>query len=173
MKKSKILDLAIFAMFGALMFISKQVMEFLPNFHAITMLIAVLTLEYRARALIPLYVFVFLQGAYSGFQLWWYPYLYIWAVAWALFMLIPKKSSLKVKGILCAIFSAIHGILYGVLYAPFQVIAFFNSDFSKMLPWILVGLPWDAIQMCGNIIMSILVIPLYKVLHKLEAERTI
>lgn len=173
MKKSRIVDLAIFAMLGALMFISKQIMELLPNFHAITLFIAVITLEYRARALIPVYIFVFLQGAYSGFALWWWPYLYIWAIAWAFFMLIPKGVSLKAKGVLSAIFSALHGISYGVLYAPFQVIAFFNSDFSKMLPWILIGLPWDIIQMVGNIVLSILVIPLYKVLHRLEAQRTL
>ena len=173
MKKSRIVDLAIFAMFGALMFISKQIMEFLPNFHAITLFIAVLTLEYRARAIIPVHIFVFLQGVYSGFALWWWPYIYIWAIAWAFFMIIPKGASLRVKGILSTVFAGLHGILYGTLYAPFQVIAFFNSDFSKMLPWIFFGLPWDAIHMLGNIVMSLLVIPLYKVLHKLEAQRTL
>ena len=88
-------------------------------------------------------------------------------------MIIPKNASLRIKGILSTVFSGLHGILYGVLYAPFQVITFFNSDFSKMLPWILVGLPWDAIHMLGNIVMSLLVIPLYNVLHRLEGQRTI
>lgn len=171
MKKSKLVDLAIFSMFGALIFISKQIMEFLPNFHAITLFIAVLTLEYRARALIPLYVFVLLQGAYSGFQLWWYPYLYIWAVAWALFMAIPKNASLRVKGILCVVFGAIHGLAYGLLYAPFQIFAFFGGDFSKMLPWVIAGLPFDAVHMCGNIVLCLLVIPLYKIIHRLEEKR--
>ena len=172
MKKSKTLDLVIFAELGALIFVSKQVMEFLPNFHAITMLIAVFTLEYRARALIPIYIFVFLQGVYSGFQLWWIPYTYIWAIAWALFMLIPANAPTRTKAILSSVFAALHGLAYGTLYAPFQVIAFMNWDFGKMIAWIVVGLPWDAVHMVGNIVMSLLVIPLYEILHKFELKRT-
>ncbi len=173
MKKSKIVDLTVFAMFGALMFVSKQIMEFLPNFHAITMFIAVLTLVYRVRAIIPVYVFVFIQGAYSGFALWWVPYTYIWAFAWALFMIIPRNASVRTKGILCTVFSALHGITFGVLYAPFQCIAFLGADLNKMISWFIVGFPWDVVHMCGNIVMSFLVIPIYKVLYKLENKRTI
>ena len=56
MKRSKLVDLAIFAMLGTILFISKIIFEFLPNVHPIAMFIAVYTLVYRARALIPIYL---------------------------------------------------------------------------------------------------------------------
>ena len=67
-------------MMGTLMYISKAVMEFLPNVHLIAAFIAVFTIVYRAKALFPIYVFVFLTGLMNGFNTWWIPYLYIWAV---------------------------------------------------------------------------------------------
>ena len=72
------------------MFIGKLVMEGLPNIHPVAMFIMVFTIVYRAKALIPIGIFVVLTGVYGGFNLWWIPYLYIWAVLWGMTMLIPK-----------------------------------------------------------------------------------
>lgn len=167
MKRALIRDTIVFAMLGAIMFVSKLIMEFLPNIHAIAMFIAVFTLIYRWRALIPIYVYVFLVGLINGFGVWWYPYIYIWAVLWALIMLIPKNMSLKKKVIISAIFCALHGLLYGTLYAPFQALAF-GLNFQGMIAWIVAGFPFDIVHMCGNIAMSFLIAPLYRVLLRLE-----
>ena len=172
MKKSKIADMVIFAMLGTILFISKIIMEFLPNIHPIAMFIAVYTLVYRAKALIPIYVYVLMLGVYYGFNMWWIPYLYIWTFIWAFIMLIPKNASFKVKGILSTLFCGLHGILFGTLYAPAQAIIF-GLNFNGMIAWIIAGLPWDVVHMCGNIAMSVLVIPLYKLLFKLEERRII
>lgn len=172
MKKSKILDLVIFAMLGAILFMGKIITEVLPNIHPVTMLIAVYTLVYRARALIPIYVYVAISGVFYGLASWWLPYIYIWALAWAFFMLIPKNASIKTKGILAIVFCALHGLLYGTLYAPAQAILF-GLDFKGMIAWIIAGFPFDILHMCGNIVISVLVIPLYKLICKLESQRTI
>ena len=172
MKKSKIADMVIFAMLGTILFISKIIMEFLPNIHPIAMFITVYTLVYRAKALIPIYVYVLMLGVYYGFNMWWIPYLYIWTFIWAFIMLIPKNASFKVKGILSTLFCGLHGILFGTLYAPAQAIIF-GLNFNGMIAWIIAGLPWDVVHMCGNIAMSVLVIPLYKLLFKLEKRRII
>ena len=170
MKKSVIRDIIVFAMLGTLMFISKMIMEFLPNIHAIAMFIAVFTLVYRWRALIPIYVYVFLVGLANGFGTWWYPYIFIWTILWALVMLIPKKISIKKKAIIAAVLCAIHGLSYGTLYAPFQALAF-GLSFEGMIAWIVAGIPFDIVHMCGNIAMSFLILPLYKVIVKLENQR--
>ena len=172
MKRSKLVDLAIFAMLGTILFVSKIIFEFLPNIHPIAMFIAVYTLVYRVKALIPIYVYVFILGLYYGFPMWWYPYIYIWAVIWAFIMIIPKNASIRTKGILSAVFCGLHGILFGILYAPTQAIMF-GLDFKGLIAWILAGLPFDVIHMCGNIALATLVVPLYKVLKKLEEKRTI
>ena len=167
MKRSVIRDIIIFTMLGTIMFISKVIMEFLPNIHAIAMFIAVFTLIYRWRALIPIYVYVFLMGLVNGFGTWWYPYIYIWAILWALIMLIPKRLSLRTKAIICTVLCGLHGILYGTLYAPFQALAF-GLNFEGMIAWIIAGFPFDIVHMCGNIAMSVLIVPLYNVINKLE-----
>ena len=172
MKKSKVLDLVIFTMLGCILFMSKIIAELLPNIHPVTMFICVYTLVYRARAIIPVYVFVAVSGLFYGFAPWWIPYLYIWTLAWALFMLIPRNASLKLKGILSAVFCALHGLLYGVLYAPAQAVLF-GLNFKGMIAWIVAGIPFDILHMCGNIVISVLVIPLYKVISRLEEKRTI
>lgn len=172
MKKSAIRDIIIFSMLGAIMFISKMIMEFLPNIHAVAMFIAVFTLVYRWKALIPIYIYVFLVGLVNGFGTWWYPYIYIWAVLWVFIMLIPKRLSIKKRAVISAILCGLHGLLYGILYAPFQALAF-GLNFEGMIAWIVAGFPFDIVHMCGNIAMSVLILPLYNVMIKLENKRNI
>ena len=169
MKRSVLRDIIVFAMLGTIMFISKFIMEFLPNIHAVAMFIAVFTLVYRWRALIPIYVFVFLTGLVNGFGTWWYPYIYIWAVLWGLIMLIPKRLSLRKRSIICTVMCGLHGILYGTLYAPFQALAF-GLNFEGMIAWIIAGFPFDIVHMCGNVAMSVLIVPLYKEVNRLQNQ---
>ena len=46
--------MALFAMFGAAMYASKELMAVLPNIHLLGMFTMLLTLVYRSRALYPL-----------------------------------------------------------------------------------------------------------------------
>ena len=171
MKKIRLADLLVFAMLGSIMFISKLIMEFLPNIHPIAMFITVFTLVYRKRALIPIYIYVILVGLYGGFNLWWVPYIYIWTILWAMVMLIPKNLSNKKLALFSCLVCALHGILYGTMYAPAQALLF-GLNFKMTVAWVVAGLPWDFIHMLGNIALSTLIIPLYKVLSKIEAKRS-
>ena len=71
------LELAVFAVLGALMYCSKVIMEWAPNIHLLGMFTMTYTLAYRAKGLITVYVYVFLNGIFSGFDAWWLPYQYI------------------------------------------------------------------------------------------------
>lgn len=159
-------ELIVFSMLGTIMFLSDILMEALPNIHGVAMFIALFTLLYRVKALIPIYVYVALTGVYAGFAMWWIPYLYVWTILWALVMLVPKASSEKIKFILCVVFCSLHGLLFGILYAPLQALMF-GLSFKGMITWILAGIPFDIVHMCGNFAMSFLIIPLYKVMKKL------
>ncbi len=159
--------MAVFSMLGALMFVSKIVMEFLPNVHLLGALTMVYTIVYRKQALIPIYVYVFLNGLYSGFSLWWIPYCYIWTILWAITMLLPRDMPRRLALPVYISVCALHGLAFGVLYAPFQALAF-GLDFRGMLAWIISGFPFDVIHAVGNAISAILIIPLSSVLQKLE-----
>ena len=72
--KINIKETAVFAMLGTLMYASKVLMQALPNIHLLGMLIMTITLVYRAKALYPIYIYVFLEGLMGGFSTWWIPY---------------------------------------------------------------------------------------------------
>lgn len=169
--KSKITirEIVIFAMLGALMFLSKLLMDGLPNIHMIGVLVVAITIVYRAKALIPIYVFVFITGLVNGFNVWWIPYLYIWDFLWLFTMLVPRSLPDKAKPFVYAGVCALHGLLYGTLYSPFQAIVF-GYSFKTTLAWIAAGLPWDGIQAAGNLVLGCLIIPIVKAIEL--AERT-
>ncbi|MBR6902326.1 MAG: hypothetical protein IKN39_00345 [Clostridia bacterium] len=159
-KKIKLWETVLFALLGAFMFASKQALEFLPNVHMLGMLTVLYTALFRTKALIPIYVFVLLEGIYAGFSIWWIPYFYLWAVLWVATMLIPRNLKPVWQSICYIAVCGLHGFLYGTLYAPFQALAF-GLSFKGMIAWIIAGLPYDAIHGVSNLFMGALVLPLY------------
>lgn len=154
-------------MFGAIMFVSKQLLEFLPNVHLLAMFTVMLTVVYRAKALVPIYIFVVMEGVYAGFNIWWYPYLYLWLVLWGAAMLLPKNMKPAIAAFVYPVLCALHGLLYGTLYAPYQALVF-GLDFKGMIAWIAAGLPWDLVHCAGNFAAGFLVLPLSLLVKKLE-----
>ena len=84
-------EIAIFGLLGALMYASKMLMEVAPNIHLLGVFTIAFTVVYRKKALYPIYIYVLLNGIFSGFATWWIPYLYVWTVLWGVIMLLPKK----------------------------------------------------------------------------------
>jgi energy-coupling factor transport system substrate-specific component len=159
--------MAVFAMLASVMFVSKIVMEPLPNLHLLGTLTMTYTLVYRWKALIPIYLYVLLNGLYAGFQIWWIPYLYVWTILWGVTMLLPRQMPPKIAIPVYVTVCGLHGILFGVLYAPVQAL-FFGFSWKQMLAWIAAGFPFDVIHGIGNCVMGLLIIPLSKTLAKLE-----
>ena len=165
--KLKTRELAIFAMLGAVMYVSKIMMEWIPNVHLLGALIMAYTLVYRRKALYPIYVFVFLCGALGGFNAWWVPYLYVWTVLWAVTMLLPRNMSKRVSSIIYMVVCALHGFCFGILYAPAQAIMF-GLSFEATLAWIASGFPFDVMHGVGNFFCGMLIVPIASLLKVLE-----
>lgn len=165
--KLNVKETVIFGMLGSVMFASKLIMEIAPNVHLLGVFIIAMTVVYRRKALYPIYVFVFLLGAFNGFNMWWIPYLYIWTILWGAAMLLPKKMPLWLKPIVYAVLCSVHGFLFGTLYAPAQALMF-GLDVNGMIAWIIAGLPFDLIHGVSNFFCGWLICPLIKVLSKYE-----
>lgn len=165
-KHLSIREICLFAILGALMFVSKIVMEALPNIHLLGMLTITYTIVFRKKALIPIYVYVLLNGLYAGFNAWWVPYLYIWTVLWGITMLLPKNMPRAVACVVYPIICALHGLFFGALYAPVQALMF-NFTFEQTLTWIAAGLTFDIIHMIGNFAVGLLILPVSEVLKRL------
>lgn len=165
--KLKIKEIAIFGMLGALMYISKIVMEPLPNMHLLGVFTVAFTVVYRRKALYPIYIYAFLTGIFSGFATWWIPHLYIWTVLWGAVMLIPKNMPKKVAPIVYIVLCGLHGFLYGILYAPSQALLF-GLDFNGMIAWIISGFYFDLIHGLSNLCLGVLIIPIIAALNKTQ-----
>ena len=131
--KLTVREMAVFSMLGAVMYASKMIMELLPNIHLLGVFTIAFTVVYRKKALYPIYIYVLLNGIFSGFATWWVPYLYVWTVLWAIIMLLPKSINKKAEPFVYMIICALHGFLYGVLYAPVQAI-FYGLSLEGIAP---------------------------------------
>lgn len=160
-------EIAVFGMLGGVMYVSKMIMELLPNIHLLGVFIVAFTVVYRQKALYIIYTYVFLNGIFSGFASWWIPYLYVWTVLWAAVMLLPKNMPKKVQPVVYMAVCAAHGFLFGTLYAPVQAILF-GLSFQGMVAWIVAGLPWDFMHGISNFFCGILIMPLVYALRYAE-----
>ncbi len=165
-QRRRIFEICVFAMLGSLMLCSKIIMEVLPNIHLLGMLTMVYTLVFRARALIPIYIYVFLNGLYAGFDLWWMPYLYIWTVLWGMTMLLPKNMPRKVCAFVYPLVCALHGFLFGILYAPAEAMLY-GMNLEQTVAWLVAGIPYDIVHTVGNFVAGLLILPVYDVLVRL------
>lgn len=152
-------EIALFGMLGALMYVSKIIMEAVPNIHLIGVFTIAFTVVYRKKALYPIYTYVILNGVFCGFATWWIPYLYVWNILWAVVMVLPKEMPKKVRPFVYMSVCALHGFMFGTLYAPAQAVLY-GLDFRGMVSWIIAGLPWDVLHGISNFFCGILIMPI-------------
>ena len=167
--KLSVREMAAFAMFGALMYASKEIMAVLPNIHLLGMFTMLLTLVYRSKALYPIYVYALLEGLTWGFPVWWPPHLYIWTLLWGVTMLLPRDMPPRAAMIVYPAVCALHGLAYGALYAPWQALAF-GLSWEGTIAWIIAGLPFDAVHAAGNLAAGLMILPLSRILARLNAR---
>ncbi|RRK32350.1 hypothetical protein EBB54_14005 [Schaedlerella arabinosiphila] len=162
-------EITIFAMLGAVMYASKLLMEVAPNIHLLGVFTIAFTVVYRKKALYPIYIYVILNGIFSGFAVWWVPYLYVWTVLWGAVMLLPKHLPKKIRALVYMAVCAGHGFLFGTLYAPAQALLF-GMSFQGMVSWIIAGLPFDFIHGVSNFFCGILIVPVITALRLAEGS---
>ena len=161
-------DITIFAALSAIMLVSRIMMQWIHGVHLLGLFIASMTLVYRVRALIPIYVYIMLDGLFTGFAFWWVPYLYIWLPIWSMFMIVgklnlPRKIQIPLYMVLCGL----QGLLFGAMYAPAWAL-FAGLTFEATIAWIIAGLGFDIIHAIAQVAAGILIIPLSELLRKLD-----
>jgi energy-coupling factor transport system substrate-specific component len=147
-------------------------MEVLPNVHLLGLVTVTFTLVYRKRALIPIYLYVVLEGLFSGFNFWWLPYTYIWTILWAIVMILPRNIPNKISYIVYSAVCALHGFAFGTLYAPAQALMF-GLTLKQTVAWIIAGVPYDLIHGISNLGLGLLVVPLKELLIMLSKNTTV
>ena len=162
-------ETVIFALLGAMMYVSDLLMEALPNIHLLGVFIVASTVVYRWKALYPIYIYVFLYGLTLCFGVWWVPYLYVWTVLWGAVMLLPKKIPKRLAPIVYCAVSALHGLCFGTIFAPAQALLM-GFSLKQTLVWIASGFYFDVTHAVGNLCLGVLIVPLIRTLR--FAEKT-
>lgn len=144
----------------AVVFAAQVAMGFLPNIELVTLLFILYTLVLGRKVFLIIYVFVFLEGIFYGFGLWWVNYLYVWTVQSIVTLMLRKQTSVFFWSIL----SGFYGISFGALCAiPY----FFMGGPSSAFAYWVSGIAYDIPHCIGNVIVCLLLFkPLYKVLDQ-------
>ena len=168
--KITIREITLFSMLSAVMFVSKVLMEGIPNVHLLGTFVVAFTLTYRAKALFPIYGYVFANGIWEGFSPFgWLPELYLWFILWGVIMLLPKKMPTFIAPLIYMLISGLHGLLFGVFYAPVYAL-FSGIGWDRVWLWVAAGLPFDLIHGIGNFALGTLIIPISTLLKKLDKK---
>ncbi len=148
-------DMVLYALLAALLLVVQISLAFLPNIELVSLLLIVYTRVIGRKALIPLYIFVLVEGLIYGFGLWWINYLYIWTILVIAVMLLRKIESVWFWAIVACIYGLCFGTLSSIPY-------FFIGGIPMVVTYILNGIPFDLLHGCGNFLTTlILVKPLY------------
>jgi energy-coupling factor transport system substrate-specific component len=155
--------MCLLALMGALMVGAQAAMAPLPNIEPVSLLLICCTLVFGGYALYACYTFVLLEGLLYGFGLWFFNYLYVWAILVGLVLLLRKNTS----PLFWAVISGIFGLCFGALCAiPYFMIGGWQSGVAY---WI-SGIPYDLLHAVGNAVLAaVLVRPLTKLLFRLAA----
>lgn len=148
--------------------VSKFALSGLPNVELTSFWLIMFTLYFGWQVVAVVPVFILLEGAIYGIQLWWIMYLYAWPLLVLIVWLLRKKASM----ILMAVISGIFGLCFGALCAiPYFFIGLSSggvaSGWTTAVTWWIAGIPWDFVHCIGNVvIMLVLYHPISFVLKK-------
>ena len=157
-------ELAVLALLGAILHASQAAMAFLPNIEPVSILILVYTLHFGRKTLAAAYAYVLLQGVTYGFGLWWFMYLYVWAILYLVVRLFRRNDSV----LIWAVINGLFGLCFGALCSlPYLLI----GGPATALAWWVSGLPFDILHCAGNFALTLaLYRPLTRVMRLLKTK---
>lgn len=154
-------EIALFAVLGSVTFGAKVAMMWLPNIEPVSLFVMLFAVAFGRKAVYPIYVYVFLEIAVYGVNLWAVNYLYVWVMlAFAAWCLRNMESPWG-----WAVLSGGFGLLFGALCAPVYLV---TGGVHAAISWWISGIPYDLMHCAGNFVMALMLfVPLRRVLERL------
>lgn len=154
------------AFLSALLFISQTAFSWLPNAELVSLLLIIYALVYKKHVWLILYVFIALEGLFYGFGLWWFSYLYVWAVLSGIVRFLYHKREPKAFGI--SLIAGTFGMAFGFLCSLSLLPA---GGLKTALAWWVSGIPFDIFHGISNFLLTMLFFqPLYRFFLSLEQK---
>lgn len=165
-KHISIFNLVFFSLLGAILIIVQIALKFLPNIELVSILIFIYAKHFKFYSLIPIYIFIIVEGIIYGFGLWWIGYLYVWLILALFTIFLTIKVRLKdtlVDSIICGITTGFFGLLFGFLFSISYIV---TTGFNAGISYFITGIPFDIIHFVSNFIIGIILyIPLNKLFN--------
>ncbi len=159
-------ELALFGVLGGLTFGAKAAMMGLPNIEPVSLMVMLFAVTFGRKALYPICVYVLLEFALFGLQLWSVSYLYVWP----LLALCAWRLRRWEHPLAWALLSGTFGLLFGALCAPVCAV---TGGLAFALAWWVNGIPFDLLHCGGNFVLALcLFCPLRRLLGQLY-QRTV
>ena len=156
--RKSIIEYAVFALLGALLFVVQVALAVIPNVELVSILIIVYTVIFGFKALIPTAVFIVAEWLIYGFGIWSINYIYVWPILVLLAFCFRKMKN----PFFWAILNGFFGLIFGALCAIAE--AFIGGIAFGITYWI-NGIPFDIMHCIGNFVTAlILFAPLKKAL---------
>ena len=154
-------DIALVALFVAIIEVFKFAMANLANIEMTSFLLIIFSLYFGKRVYAAVPVFILIEGVIYGFGIWWVMYLYAWPLLAITILLLKKRNNIWDM----AMISGIFGLLFGFLCAiPYLFISGLAGAFAY---WI-AGIPFDLIHCVSNAVLAfILLLPLYNLCSRM------
>ncbi len=150
------------AFLSAILYVSKVVLEFIPNVELISLLVILFALVYGKEVFLIIAVFNLFEFIQWGPGTWWVSYLYVWPFLGLITLLL--KNLIKEEFLVWSVVSGIFGLIFGALFA----LVYIPIDGAYALSYWISGLPWDVWHAVWNfVLMMILGKPLYFLLKKI------
>ena len=137
---------------AALLFAGQVALAAIPNVEIVSLLVILYTLALGRKVFLVIYTFVLLEGVFYGFGLWWFSYLYIWAILAVATYLFRRMESRLGWALLCGFY----GLFFGTLTA---IPIFLISGFATGVAYIISGIPFDLLHAGGNFLLALLLLP--------------
>lgn len=153
------------AFLGAILYISKVIMDFVPNTELISLLVIVYALVFGREVFSAILVFNLLELVQWGFGIWWVSYLYVWPLL--AFIVMALRGLIRDRFVIWGAVAGLFGLAFGSLFA----IAWIPVDPSYAFTYWIGGLPWDAIHCATNFaLVAFLGKPLYRILLRIRKD---
>ena len=160
-KKLTVRDVVLFGVLGALTFVAKYVMSFLPNIEPASLCVMLYAVVFGRKWVYPVYLYVALEILFYGISLWNINYLYIWAIL-AVAASVFRNMDAPLGW---AMLSGAFGLLFGALCGIVDV---FIGGFSYAAAKWVSGIPFDLMHCAGNFVIALVMFkPLRQLLERL------
>ncbi|MBQ4283221.1 MAG: hypothetical protein IJB96_04760 [Lachnospira sp.] len=166
----RVKDIVLVGMMVAVIEVCKAAFAWIPNIELTSFWIIIFTLYLGKRTYFAMPVFILVEGAVYGINIWWIMYLYVWPLLSFITVRFRKMNSV----IGWSLVSGVFGLLFGLLCSiPYIFIGSFGTDitagFATALAWWVAGIPWDIVHGVGNfIIMLVLYHPITGIFRNLK-----